>query len=259
MLAKAVTVTLSVITGAIASPILPRGTPTDIDILQYALTLEHLENAFYSGALAKYDQTAFVKSGFPKFTRKRFVQVGEHEKAHVEFLTAALGAQATKPCEYNFPYHDPKSFAALSMILEGVGTSAYLGAAQFITDKSYLTAAGAVLTTEARHAAWVASAVNKGTPWSGPLDTPLDLKQVYSLAAGFITKCPSTNPDLGLTPFPALTTNQNYAPGRKISLNYNTAGTNDFLVLFSGLSTTYLPIKNGKATLPPRLTGTVYA
>lgn len=100
MLATAIIAASFAITGVISSPVLPRGTPTDVQILQYALTLEHLENAFYSGALAKYDQRAFVKSGLPEFARKRFVQVSEHEKAHVEFLTAALGPQATQPCEY---------------------------------------------------------------------------------------------------------------------------------------------------------------
>ncbi len=51
-----------------------------------------------------------------------------------------------------------------------VGVSAYAGAAQYITNPAYLTAAAVVLSTEARHASWVAAAVNHVQPWSGPLD-----------------------------------------------------------------------------------------
>lgn len=75
--------------------------PTDTQILNYALTLEHLENAFYTQALGKYDAAAFEKAGFPSWVRGRFVEIGQHEAAHVAFLQSVLGANATKPCTYS--------------------------------------------------------------------------------------------------------------------------------------------------------------
>lgn len=133
----------------------------DNAVLNFALTLEHLENAFYIEGLAKYDEKAFSDAGFSPFVRGRFTQIAQHEKTHVEFLSKALGDKATKPCQYSFPHTDVKSFVALSQALEGVGVTAYSGAARFITNKDYLTAAASVLATEARHASWIASAVSK--------------------------------------------------------------------------------------------------
>lgn len=103
------------------------------------MTLEHLENAFYHEALNKFDAAAFTAAGFPTWVRERFSQIAEHEAAHVALLSGALGSAAVQPCTYKFPYTDPKSFTALSAILENVGVSAYLGAAASIMDKTYLT------------------------------------------------------------------------------------------------------------------------
>lgn len=70
-------------------------------VLNYALTLEHLENAFYHEALGKFDEAAFQNAGLPEWARGRFVQIAAHEQTHVDFLATALGANATQPCTYS--------------------------------------------------------------------------------------------------------------------------------------------------------------
>lgn len=75
--------------------------PTVTQILQFALTLEHLEDAFYMKGLSSYDNHAFVQAGMPSWERGRLAQIGQHETSHVKFLANALGNDAPKPCEYS--------------------------------------------------------------------------------------------------------------------------------------------------------------
>lgn len=74
---------------------------SDIEILNFALTLEHLESAFYTQGLAKYSEQNFLDAGLEPWARGRFVEIAEHESTHVSFLTKALGDAAVKPCEYS--------------------------------------------------------------------------------------------------------------------------------------------------------------
>ncbi|KAJ3785715.1 ferritin-like domain-containing protein [Lentinula aff. detonsa] len=222
----------------------------DTVVLNYALTLEYLESAFYSGALNNFTEEDFTNDGLPQWARGRFEQIAAHEQAHVQLLSGALGANATQACNYSFPYTSPSSFAALSQLLEGVGVSAYAGAAQYVTNKDYLTTAAVILSTEARHAAWVAGPVNKENSWSGPFDTPLGLSTDYTLASQFITSCPSSNPSLPVKAFPALTF-ANASPGEAADVTADgVSAEGQYVAFFSGLSTTFVQVQNGQVVVP---------
>ncbi|KAK4689133.1 hypothetical protein P7C73_g957, partial [Tremellales sp. Uapishka_1] len=251
-------------TSAVAAPIIDKRAATapginDTVILQYALTLEHLENTFYHDALGKFDAAAFSAAGFPDWVRNRFEQVASDEASHVAFLTTALGADAVAAGNYTFPYTDPASFAALASVIENVGVSAYLGAAEYISTPEYLTAAGSILTTEARHQAWISSAVDKANPWSSPYDTPLGFDEVYSLVAPFITSMPASNPTLPVMAYPSLTASSS-VPGSTSQLAYTDSTTTEkYLLIFYGLSTVAVPINSDKTvTIPAEVLGTAY-
>lgn len=253
---------LTVVAGAGSALAAPVGAPAggDTTILQYALTLEHLEDTFYRDALSQFDQAAFEAAGYPDWVRNRFMDISGDEASHVAFLTGALGANAVAACTYKFPYTDVTSFIGFSSIVENVGVSAYLGAAADISLAAYLTAAGSILTTEARHQGWVQAAVQKQNFVSSPYDTPLGFDTVYSVAAAVITACPSSNPSLPFMAYPALTASST-VPGTTVQLTYtDKTMTEKYLIVFYGLTTVACPINSDMTvTLPTGLLGTSYA
>lgn len=163
----------------------------DATILNFALTLEHLEDVWYKMALEKFTAADFEAAGYTGLY-PLLEQVSRDESAHVGFLTAALkaaGATPVQACNYSFPLTDVKSFLSLSRIVEGVGVSAYLGAAGAIHEDDYVTAAGSILTVEARHNAFVRF-LNHYTPFPQPNDTPLSATNVVTIVTPFFESCP---------------------------------------------------------------------
>jgi hypothetical protein len=155
----------------------------DIGILNYALTLEYLERAFYNEATAKGKiKDAKLKAFLRTVTRD--------ERAHVAFLKKALGSKAVKEPKFNFMGipRDQAKFAATAYVLENTGVHAYLGQAGNIKHPPYLLAAASIVTIEARHAGAIASITDQAIAPSGPFDTGFSAAKVLKAvkATGFI-------------------------------------------------------------------------
>ncbi|KAK6397186.1 hypothetical protein LTR65_007686 [Meristemomyces frigidus] len=188
----------------------------DVDLLRYALTLDHLEDKLVSPVtpvkraltegLANFTESAFASAGFDATFYQNIQTISAHETAHVQFLTTALqsvGEAPTEECTYAFGITTVAQFVATASILEGVGTSAYLGAAKQISSKAILTAAGSVLTIEARHSAYLRASLSQ-SPFPQAQEDALTPDEVHTMAHGFIVSCPAGNPTFPVKAFPAL-------------------------------------------------------
>ncbi|GAA5964643.1 hypothetical protein JCM3765_007654 [Sporobolomyces pararoseus] len=179
--------------------------PTDVEILNFALTLEFLERNFYADALKKFSAEDFKKAGYPSYVRDSFVTLSQQEADHVRLLSSALGDAAVKQCKYIYGLSSVKAVVATARLLENVGVAAYTGAAPDITNKAYLAVAASIVTVEARHASNLNS-FQGVTGFPQTYDSPLDYNQVYSLAAPLIipNSCAAGQLPPGLQAYPAL-------------------------------------------------------
>jgi rubrerythrin len=153
----------------------------DIGILNYALTLEYLEAAFYKevakSGLFKGEELAVLK----KF--------GTEEQQHVEALSGTVKKLGGKPApmpKAEFPLKDAKSVAELAGTVENLGAAAYLGQAPNIKSPEVLAAALSIHSVEARHAATLNTLLKMSITPDGAFGKPADVKTVLKSVEPFI-------------------------------------------------------------------------
>lgn len=158
----------------------------DIDILNYALTLEYLEAAFST--------EAEVRAGLFGPALRLAGVIGAHERAHVAALQGVLGKAAVKKPRFAFgaATRSQDAFLKTANVLEDTGVAAYKGQAGNIQSIAVLKAALAIHSVEARHASWVRH-VRNVPPAPVAFDQPLSKDQVLAAVqqTGFIVG-PST-------------------------------------------------------------------
>ncbi|KAF9696019.1 hypothetical protein EKO04_005905 [Ascochyta lentis] len=239
-------------------------TLSDVDILQFALTAEHLESTFYKQGFAKFPMSDFKALGLNEGQIKSLMGVGMTEATHVTTLMSAItgaGAKPVEPCEYNFDaaLASADSMVKTARVLEAVGVSAYLGAAPMVNSSAVLAAAASIVTVEARHQAFIRVA-SGAEPVPAAFDTALQPRAVFTLAAQFIKSCPQGS-NLNIQAFPAIalqnpeqaTVGQNL----KLADPASPAGAS-FCAFVAPGGNQFSQIKDGNCMVPQNLQGEVY-
>jgi hypothetical protein len=140
------------------APLQAQAAPTVQQVLEFALTLEYLEDEFY--------RIGRNTSGLiPAQDRQIFQTISDHETAHVLFLEDALGvARNSRKPNFDFTaggafpdvFSNYATFRTLAQGFEDTGVRAYKGqAANLMSNDAVLTAALQIHAVEARHASEV--------------------------------------------------------------------------------------------------------
>ena len=159
-----------------------QGDGGDVDILNFALTLEYLEAAYYAEGLEQ--------AGLSGDAKQLAMTIRDDEDEHVAALMTAIkdagGTPVKAPMvDFGDATKNQKAFLKLAQTFEDTGVSAYNGAGPAIQSKDILAAAGSIVQVEARHAAAVRG-LNGNPPTDGGFDKALDMAAVQKAVAPFV-------------------------------------------------------------------------
>ena len=165
-----------------------RGPARDVDILNYALTLEYVQAAFYTEAERN--------RGLSARSQKAVDVLGGVERAHVDAIRKVLGRKAVAPPTFNFRgvTESERPFLRTAVAFEDLAVEAYKAQAPLISSSTVLMAAVGIHSVEARHAAWMRHLFGI-TPAVKAFDNSASRPKVMRIVAatGFITSQPRTD------------------------------------------------------------------
>ena len=163
----------------------PAASMGDLEIVNYALTLEYLEADFYAQVIASGEVTDKKIAELAK-------SIGRNEEEHVEALTATvkqLGGTPAKKPKTKFEEviaGGPQTILETAAAVENLGAAAYLGQAGNIVDKEILAAALAIHSVEGRHAAALNTLVGDTIVPDGAFAKPASMDEVLKAVKPFI-------------------------------------------------------------------------
>ena len=172
---------------------------SDVDVLNYALTLEYLEAEFY-----RQGNSAGLVSGKEQ---QYLAAVQADEDSHVATIMQTVKQIGGEPVampsvDFGGAFASRQAYLETSHTFENVGVQAYLGAAGFIKDKAILQAAAGIFGVEARHAAIVGNLLGLSAEdgvYMGATETPLSKTEVLAAVEPFLAGAGAMGDDAAVT------------------------------------------------------------
>lgn len=162
----------------------------DLGILNFALTLEYLESAFYHQAAVNLTD---LEPQTQNFLAVAVFDENEHVKKVRSTIERLGGKPVAKPkFDFNGANTLVTSFLETAFALENTGVHAYAGQAPNLEHPAVAATALSIITVEARHAASVATILDSpgyAINPSGEFDKPYTASKVLATvkATGFIS------------------------------------------------------------------------
>ena len=155
----------------------------DVEVLNFALTLEYLEAAFYTQGLEQV-------SGVSGDVKSLATEIRDNENEHVDALSQTISDLGGTPVkapgvDFGNAFASQKAFLKLAQTFEDTGVSAYNGAAPMIESTDVLAAAGSIVQVEARHAAAIRS-LNGQPITDSAFDQALEMQEVLDAVKPFV-------------------------------------------------------------------------
>lgn len=197
-----------------STPVTP-SPANDLNLLNYALTLENLEATFYTQGLARFSSADFQRADFyTALQRGSAINAAEtplsgatgtglvqdiyaylslirnHEQQHVRTLEAvirSLGGTPAPAPRFNFPLSSVDEFIVTAAALENTGVYAYNGAIPLMFRPELITASATIATVEARHAAYL-NRLRGMNPFPDAFDMGKTMAEILQIAAPFIAQ-----------------------------------------------------------------------
>jgi rubrerythrin len=148
----------------------------DEAILNYALTLEYVQDSFYS----EVERLGTLSGALERQAKT----VAAHERAHVKAFREVLGSRAVKRPRFDFrgATEDADRFRKTAVAFEDLAVAAYKAQAPLIQSRAYLVPALAIHSVEARHAAWIRRLAGE-VPAAEAFDEPRSKESTLKIVA----------------------------------------------------------------------------